>query len=590
MAAIQRLKSFFNCKEAPEDAQPIVQSTDSDVADSTPRERTSRLHLLRLSAAVCGIEFCYSAETAFVSPILLKAGVPESYMSLVWCLSPVLGFFLTPILGSASDRCSSRLGRRRPFILLLSAGIIIGLILVPNGEVFGILCHDVPAEILPDIAPTVEYLYGSSENFTYNTSTPYVTVNSTAFPETEVIGHACTIAVTVLGVILLDFCADAAQSPTRAYLIDIVPKEDHQKGLSSFTTMAGLGGFVGYMICGIPWERTYFSSGFFDQIHIAFFLVLVIFIVAVSLTVTSDKELTLKEINSRSREINQNIEGGTHMELNALEDKKTYGTQELEPATQKGNGYAQLNGTCNDNSEKEEDPEFQQETASMKDYLLSIIYMPYSLRILCLTNLFCWMSLLCYSLYFTDFVGRAVYGGEPTAPEGSYELDLYEEGVRKGSFAMSVDALSCSIFSYFLEDLVKRFGAKPVYICNQLIYTFGMVLMGLLRTKWMTFLASITTGAMYSTLFTMPFIILADYHSNNMFEKSKTPGTTRHHIRGIGTDVAVVQSMVFVGQFTLSLCMGSLIHYFGPVVITVSAAILSFCGAVSASQVVYLGL
>lgn len=39
--------------------------------------------------------------------------------------------------------------------------------------------------------------------------------------------------------------------------------------------------------------------------------------------------------------------------------------------------------------------------------------MPASMRILCLTNLFCWMSLVCYSLYFTDFVGEAVFGGDP---------------------------------------------------------------------------------------------------------------------------------------------------------------------------------
>merc|ERR1712013_489414 len=39
--------------------------------------------------------------------------------------------------------------------------------------------------------------------------------------------------------------------------------------------------------------------------------------------------------------------------------------------------------------------------ASFKTYLWSIIYMPSSLRWLCLTNLFCWSSLVCYSLYFT---------------------------------------------------------------------------------------------------------------------------------------------------------------------------------------------
>lgn len=50
---------------------------------------------------------------------------------------------------------------------------------------------------------------------------------------------------------------------------------------------------------------------------------------------------------------------------------------------------------------------------SLQEYIHSIIYMPKSMRILCLTNLFCWMSLVCYSLYFTDFVGEAVFGGNP---------------------------------------------------------------------------------------------------------------------------------------------------------------------------------
>ena len=53
---------------------------------------------------------------------------------------------------------------------------------------------------------------------------------------------------------------------------------------------------------------------------------------------------------------------------------------------------------------------------TLKTYLRSIIHLPRSLLILCITNLFCWMSLVCYSLYFTDFVGQAVYGGNPNEP------------------------------------------------------------------------------------------------------------------------------------------------------------------------------
>lgn len=86
----------------------------------------ARNELIRVSAAVMGIEFSYAAETAFVSPTLLKIGVEHQHMTLVWALSPMVGFFLTPILGSVSDKCRLNLGRRRPFIILLSIGVFLG--------------------------------------------------------------------------------------------------------------------------------------------------------------------------------------------------------------------------------------------------------------------------------------------------------------------------------------------------------------------------------------------------------------------------------------------------------------------------------
>ena len=63
-----------------------------------------------------------------------------------------------------------------------------------------------------------------------------------------------------------------------------------------------------------------------------------------------------------------------------------------------------------------EDGELTSDTsiATFTNYLWTIIYMPMSLRVLCVTNLFCWMSLVCYSLYFTDFVGEAVFQGDPS--------------------------------------------------------------------------------------------------------------------------------------------------------------------------------
>lgn len=95
--------------------------------------------------------------------------------------------------------------------------------------------------------------------------------------------------------------------------------------------------------------------------------------------------------------------------------------------------------------------------ASFGHYLLSIVFMPHSLRMVCLTNLFCWMAHVCYSLYFTDFVGEAVFGGDPMAAKGSIEQSLYEEGVRFGCWGMAMYSLSCACYSLIIEKLINKF-------------------------------------------------------------------------------------------------------------------------------------
>lgn len=57
-------------------------------------------------------------------------------------------------------------------------------------------------------------------------------------------------------------------------------------------------------------------------------------------------------------------------------------------------------------------------------YLKSIIFMPKSLRILCITNCLAWMGHIVYCLYFTDFVGESVFGGDPSADPDSLEYEV----------------------------------------------------------------------------------------------------------------------------------------------------------------------
>lgn len=92
-------------------------------------------------------------------------------------------------------------------------------------------------------------------------SKPSILSHRSTASETQVIDVASTshpwgIFFTIIGTVLLDFDADACQSPARAFLLDITLPEDHAKGLSTFTIMAGLGGFMGYSLGAINWGDT----------------------------------------------------------------------------------------------------------------------------------------------------------------------------------------------------------------------------------------------------------------------------------------------------------------------------------------------
>ncbi|XP_078581415.1 membrane-associated transporter protein-like isoform X1 [Branchiostoma floridae x Branchiostoma japonicum] len=642
---LERFKSALGISRE-EDTKTIVDKEEIDeslqtptpgVDEATPTGRRPRWQLVFLSATVCGIELCYAAETAYVSPTLLNIGVPERFMTLAWCLSPLLGFFLTPLLGSASDTCRAKLGRRRPFILLLSAGIVTGLILVPNGRDIGVALgdsedghldgHNVSFPTSPpienitqaenvttaptELPPTGDYPTTPATH-TGNASDQWVDITS---PD----HHAWGVVFTVVGVVLLDFSCDACQSPCRAYLLDVCVPEDHAIGLTTFTIMAGFGGAVGYLVGGLNWENIEIGRQLGGHVRVVFLVVLVLFVLGVSLTVTTAKETPLPVLLRKDKKGRKDVgyqsfqEETTETEMTKLSDgyQKIGGknTEEKDDKDKKIVSY-QENGVANGDvsnrptndgpgqhpghavaMETADDDEYDLQEPTLKTYLLSIIYMPKCLRILCLTNYLNWMALVSYSLYFTDFVGQAVYGGDPRAPLGSPARELYDEGVRMGSCGMAVYSLTCSFYSMIVEKLISRIGARAVYMAGQMTHCVGMLAMGLIRQRWAVIVLSCAAGVLYATIFTIPFILVASYHSQGLFDQIRESGGKKNYIRGLGTDVALVSSMVFFAQLTLSSFIGSLVSAVNSTVaVMVTSSILSFLASVAASRVTYLGL
>ncbi|XP_003274350.3 proton-associated sugar transporter A isoform X2 [Nomascus leucogenys] len=221
-----------------------------DFGDLHP-QRSFR-ELLFNGCILFGIEFSYAMETAYVTPVLLQMGLPDQLYSLVWFISPILGFLLQPLLGAWSDRCTSRFGRRRPFILVLAIGALLGLSLLLNGRDIGIALADVTGN------------------------------------------HKWGLLLTVCGVVLMDFSADSADNPSHAYMMDVCSPADQDRGLNIHALLAGLGGGFGYVVGGIHWDKTGFGRALGGQLRVIYLFTAVTLSVTTVLTLVSIPERPLR--------------------------------------------------------------------------------------------------------------------------------------------------------------------------------------------------------------------------------------------------------------------------------------------------------
>ena len=98
--------------------------------------------------------------------------------------------------------------------------------------------------------------------------------------------------------------------------------------------------------------------------------------------------------------------------------------------------------------------------ATLTQYLWSIIFMPNSMKVLCLTNLFCWMSLVCYSLYFTDFVGEAVFKGNPAV---STRVNIEKRYSKKSLLLRSKTTLILNNNSIYWTGRPRKQRAKIIW-------------------------------------------------------------------------------------------------------------------------------
>ena len=94
--------------------------------------------LWNLSFGFFGVQITFALQSANTSRIFSTLGADPHNLSYFWILPPLMGILVQPIVGAASDRTWTRLGRRLPYLLIGAAIAVIVMCLLPNAGSFGL--------------------------------------------------------------------------------------------------------------------------------------------------------------------------------------------------------------------------------------------------------------------------------------------------------------------------------------------------------------------------------------------------------------------------------------------------------------------
>jgi maltose/moltooligosaccharide transporter len=191
-----------------------------------------------------GIQFGFALQNANVSRIFETLGADYNNLAILWVAAPITGLIVQPIIGYFSDKTWNRLGRRRPYFLWGAIAASAALFIMPN-------------------SPTL------------------------------------WIAAGMLWI--MDASINVSMEPFRAFVGDMLPKQQRGMGYAMQTFFIGVGAVVA---SALPWMMTNWldvsntaAPGVLpDSVKYAFYAGATIFFLAVSWTVFSTKEYSPEQL------------------------------------------------------------------------------------------------------------------------------------------------------------------------------------------------------------------------------------------------------------------------------------------------------
>lgn len=205
-----------------------------------------------MSFGFLGIQMGFALQNANASRILQTFGADVHHLSWFWIIAPLTGLIVQPIIGHYSDNTWTRFGRRKPYFLFGAIMASVGLVLMPQSEIF--------IALLP----------------------------------------ALWVGAGML--IIMDVSFNIAMEPFRALVGDNLRPDQHTKGFSIQTALIGIGAVLGSWLPYIltEWfevsnQATETSSVPLNLIY-SFVIGAIVLVVSILITVTTTKEYTPEEL------------------------------------------------------------------------------------------------------------------------------------------------------------------------------------------------------------------------------------------------------------------------------------------------------
>lgn len=437
---------YQNLKQAAEVELVAIHDGDrrdsrvSNGGDAPSRSRNTSLLTLILSCMIAaGVQFGWALQLSLLTPYVQTLGIGHAFSSFIWLCGPITGLVVQPCVGIWSDKCTSKYGRRRPFILAGSLMISVAVIII-------------------GFSADIGYLLGDTKE------------HCSTFKGTR----ARAAFVFVLGFWMLDLANNTVQGPARALLADLSGPDERNAANAIFATWMAIGNILGFSSGAsgnwhrwFPFLTTRACCEACGNLKAAFLVAVVFLAFCTLVTLYFAKEVPL------------NANASQHLSDSAplLDDPQgiSIDFSKSNPNGNSSPAYT-MNGESIDNKRmNHQEPRNEEKGQDFNDapgavmvkLLTSLRHLPHAMHSVLIVTTLTWLSWFPFFLFDTDWMGREVYHGDPTGD--ATEVAAYDQGVREGAFGLLLNSVVLLVGSFLIEPMCRKMGTRLVWAVSDFI-------------------------------------------------------------------------------------------------------------------------